>query len=151
MHIDHLGIAVPSLREVIDTFKFITSSDFCHEDEVADQKVRVASFQVGESLLEFLEPTSDESPIAKFLAKKGAGLHHVALAVDDIGEELARLKAGGMRLIDEKPRTGAHGKLIAFIHPGSTGGILVELCSSTLGPPDEPNPQNPLPGGERAG
>lgn len=129
MRIEHLGIAVPSLGEVIEKFKFILHAEHIHTEEVPEQKVRIASFDVGGSALELLEPTSDDSPIAKFLEKKGPGIHHVALAVDDVEAELERLKDAGYRLVDEVPRAGAHGLKIAFLHPGSTGGVLVELCS----------------------
>jgi methylmalonyl-CoA/ethylmalonyl-CoA epimerase len=96
-------------------------------EEVAEQKVRVAMLPIGDTRFELLEATSPESPIAKFLEKRGAGLHHVAVRVHDICETLAGLKAKGARLIDETPRTGAGGCLVAFVHPSSTGGVLLEL------------------------
>ncbi|MOA52332.1 Glyoxalase/Bleomycin resistance protein/Dioxygenase superfamily protein [compost metagenome] len=100
-----------------------------HEiEEVEDQKVRTAVFPVGESRIELLEPTSPDSPVAKFLEKRGEGIHHVALGVQDVAAALARLKAEGARLIDEAPRKGAGGAMIAFVHPKSTGGVLLELC-----------------------
>ncbi|HEX3143468.1 MAG TPA: methylmalonyl-CoA epimerase, partial [Pyrinomonadaceae bacterium] len=96
-------------------------------EEVASQKVRVAMLPVGESRIELLEATAADSPISKFLAKRGPGIHHVAFNVDDIRAALAELKSKGARLIDEEPRTGAGGCLVAFIHPSSTGGVLIEL------------------------
>ena len=95
---------------------------------VAEQKVKVAFFSVGESRVELLEPTADDSPVAKFLEKNGEGTHHVAYEVDDLVATLARLKAAGVRLIDEVPRCGAHGTRIAFLHPKASGGVLTELC-----------------------
>src|SRR3954462_15255229 len=97
-----------------------------HVEEVASWKVRVAMVPLGESRVELLEPTSDDSPISKFLAKRGPGIHHIAVRVQDIRTSLAELKAKGARLIDEEPRTGAGGCLVAFIHPSSTGGVLLE-------------------------
>jgi methylmalonyl-CoA/ethylmalonyl-CoA epimerase len=95
---------------------------------VAEQKVRVAFLVVGESRVELLEPTSPDSPVAKFLEKNGEGVHHLAYQVVDIEGTLARLKSAGVRLIDEKPRRGAHHSLIAFLHPKATGGVLTEIC-----------------------
>jgi methylmalonyl-CoA epimerase len=98
-----------------------------HTEEVASQKVRVAMLPLGECRVELLEPTSEDSPISKFLAKRGPGIHHIAVRVEDIRRSLADLKQKGARLIDEQPRTGAGGCLVAFIHPSSTGGVLLEL------------------------
>ena len=102
-------------------------------EEVPEQKVRVAMFPVGETNLEFLEPTGPESPIAKFIEKKGSGIHHVAIQVEDIDRLLADLKSRGVRLINETPVPGAGGKRIAFVHPASTGGILLELSQKKKG------------------
>ena len=99
-------------------------------EEVSGQKVRVAMLAIGESRIELLEATSDDSPISKFLAKRGPGIHHIALRVDDIQATLAELKSKGARLIDEEPRTGAGGCLVAFVHPSSTGGVLIELVEN---------------------
>ncbi|OGU00539.1 MAG: methylmalonyl-CoA epimerase, partial [Geobacteraceae bacterium GWC2_48_7] len=96
--------------------------------EVAEQKVRVAMLQVGESKIELLEPTSPDSPIAKFLEKNGPGIHHIAYEVDDIEAAIAKLTEDGMRMIDSVPRNGAHGTRIAFVHPKSSNGVLTELC-----------------------
>ncbi|MDX6528590.1 MAG: methylmalonyl-CoA/ethylmalonyl-CoA epimerase [Blastocatellia bacterium] len=99
-------------------------------EEVADQKVRVAMLPIGESRIELLEGTSDDSPIARFLEKRGPGIHHIAVRVDDIRAALANLKEKGARLIDEEPRKGAGGCLVAFVHPSSTGGVLLELVEN---------------------
>jgi len=125
--LSHIGIAVSDLNRAADVFALILNRDPDGYEEVADQKIKTAIFAAGESRLELLEGTSDDSPISKFLEKRGPGIHHLALEVDDIEAELARLKAAGIRLIDEKPRKGAEGALIAFIHPKDTAGILVEL------------------------
>lgn len=124
--IDHIGVAVPDLEKAAAIFKILGLH--AHEpEEVSDQKVFTQSFQVGDSEIELLKPTADDSPIAKYLEKKGAGIHHVAIRVKDIESEIELLKAKGIIMIDEKPRPGAGDKMIAFIHPKSTGGILIEL------------------------
>ena len=124
--IDHIGIAVPELEGAAEIFKILGLK--AHEpEEVAEQRVYTQSFQAGENEIELLKPTSDDSPIAKFLEKKGTGIHHVAIRVENIENEIAVLMEKGIRMIDEKPRPGAGGKMIAFIHPKSTGGILIEL------------------------
>lgn len=125
--IDHIGVAVKSLESVKELFKEVFGEEPAFEEEVADQKVKVAGFKVGESNIEFLEPTNEESPIAKYMEKKGEGLHHLAINVDDVQATLNTMKEKGVRLIDEKPRVGAEGKLIAFAHPKSLHGILLEL------------------------
>jgi len=125
--ISHIGVAVSDLDAATAAFKILLDDDVECIEEVADQKVRTAIFGVGESRIELLIGTADDSPIAKYLEKKGAGIHHVCLVVDDLTAELQRLKTAGIRLIDETPRQGAEGKLIAFVHPKSTAGILVEL------------------------
>lgn len=126
--IDHLGVAVQSLEEAIPFYRDNLGMTFQGTEEVAEQKVRVAFLQIGESKIELLEPTAEDSPIAKFLEKNGSGIHHIAYEVENIEEALADLEAKGTRLIDSTPRNGAHGARIAFIHPKSTGGILTELC-----------------------
>ena len=126
--IDHLGIAVPDLEQAKATYEILTGSTVSHEEIVADQKVRVAFFDVGESRLELLEATDEESPIARYLKKNPrGGLHHICVQVEDIEATLERYRAAGVRLIDERPRPGAHGCLVAFIHPAATGGVLLEL------------------------
>jgi methylmalonyl-CoA/ethylmalonyl-CoA epimerase len=127
MKIHHLGIAVDSLKAAVPLFEKLLGRLPDSEEVVEDQKVRVAVFQVGENRLELLEATSPDSPIARFLAQRGQGLHHVALAVDDLEGTLRKLESGGMRLIDRVPRSGAGNKRIAFLHPSNTAGVLIEL------------------------
>ncbi len=126
--INHIGIAVKSLEESIPFYRDQLSMPFGGIEEVAEQKVRVAMLKVGESKIELLEPTSDDSPVAKFIEKNGPGIHHLAYEVADIEAAIARLMAEGARMIDEKPRAGAHGTRIAFVHPKSSNGVLTELC-----------------------
>lgn len=126
--INHIGIAVKSLDETVPFYRDNLGMAFAGIEEVAEQKVRVAMLQVGESKIELLEPTSDDSPVAKFMEKNGAGVHHVAYEVADIESAIARMLANGARMIDEKPRNGAHGTRIAFVHPKSSNGVLTELC-----------------------
>ena len=126
--INHIGIAVKSLEESIPFYRDQLSMPFAGIEEVAEQKVRVAMLQVGESKIELLEPTSDDSPVAKFIEKSGPGIHHLAYEVEDIEAAIVRLMADGARMIDEKPRNGAHGTRIAFVHPKSSNGVLTELC-----------------------
>ena len=126
--IDHLGIAVRSIDEASRLYREALGLECRGTEEIPDQKVRVVFFQVGEVRIELLEPTADDSPIARFLARNGPGLHHVAYLVEDLPATLAALKAAGVRLIDEKPRAGAHGMKIAFAHPKSTDGVLTEFC-----------------------
>lgn len=128
--INHIGIAVRSIEASTPFYRDALGMAFEGTEEVAEQKVRVAFFAVGESRIELLEPTADDSPVAKFLEKNGEGIHHLAYEVADLPAELARLKNEGVRLIDETPRKGAHGTLIAFLHPKGTGGVLTELCQS---------------------
>jgi len=125
--LSHIGIAVSSLQDAVEAFSLIFGDQPDAYDEVADQKIKTAIFAAGDSRVELLEATSADSPIAKFLDKRGPGIHHMAVEVDDLVGELARLKKAGVRLIDETPRVGAEGALIAFIHPKSTAGILIEL------------------------
>ncbi len=127
MKIDHLGIATNSINEALDFWRDGLELEHVHTETVEDQKVRVAMLPIGETKIELLEPTSPDSPIQKFLDKRGGGMHHLAIEVDDIKEKLAELKSNGARLIDEEPRIGAGGCLIAFVHPKSTQGVLLEL------------------------
>lgn len=129
--IDHIGIAVKSIEESMRFYREGLAIGEPHREEVPSQKVRTASFRLGDSALELLEPTDPGSPIAGFIEKKGPGIHHVALRVDKIEAALDRLRGLGFRLIDEKPRTGAGGKRIAFLHPSAAGGVLIELCENT--------------------
>jgi methylmalonyl-CoA/ethylmalonyl-CoA epimerase len=125
--IDHIGIAVGDLDASLAFFRDALGLDLDAPEDVHSQRVRAHFLQAGEAAIELVEPTADDSPIAKFVAKRGPGIHHVALRVDDIAAALAELKAKGVRLIDETPRPGAHHSLVAFIHPASTHGVLVEL------------------------
>ena len=125
--LDHVGIAVGNLADSLKFFCDTLGLEVEPPEDIASQRVRAHFIPVGDATLEMLEPTADDSPIAKFVAKRGPGLHHVALRVDDIVAALAELKARGIRLIDETPRPGAHGSLVAFIHPSSAHGVLVEL------------------------
>lgn len=127
--IDHLGIAVRSLDETIPYYEKTLGLKCEHREEVPSQKVRTAFFEVGEVHLELLEPTSPDSPIAKFLEKNGEGVHHVAFASSDIRAQLRDAASSGAKLIHEQPFEGAGGKLVAFLHPKSTHGVLTEFCS----------------------
>ena len=127
MKIEHIGIATRALGDALDFWQGILGLEVEHTEDVATQRVRVAMLPLGESQIELLEATSPDSPIAKFIEKRGPGIHHVAIRVDDIQAELAKLKEKGARLIDETPRVGAGGCLVAFIHPSSANGVLLEL------------------------
>jgi len=126
--INHIGVAVKSLEASIPFYRDVLGMAFEGTEEVAEQKVRVAFLSVGESRIELLEATSDDSPVAKFLEKNGEGVHHIAYQVDDLEAVLENLKNQGVRLIDETPRRGAHDTKIAFLHPKASGGVLTELC-----------------------
>ena len=126
--IDHIGIAVKSLDEALPFYRDNLGMSFAGIEEVVEQKVRVAMLVIGESKIELLEPTSADSPLARFLEKNGPGIHHLAYEVEDIEAAIARLMSEGARMIDEKPRSGAHGTRIAFVHPKSSLGVLTELC-----------------------
>lgn len=130
MKINHLGIATKGIDEALEFWSDALGLENIHTEVVKDQKVRVAMLPIGESRVELLEPTSDDSPISKFLEKRGGGIHHIAVEVDDIEASLAKLKAQGMRLIDESPRIGAEGCLVAFVHPAASGGVLLELVQT---------------------
>ena len=125
--IDHIGIAVKNIDEALDFWESSLGLKCTGRETVEEQKVTTAFLPVNESEIELLEATSEESPIAKFIEKKGDGVHHIAFRVDDLEACLAELKANGVKLIDETPRKGAGGAMIAFIHPKATGGILLEL------------------------
>ena len=126
--IDHLGIAVHSIDDASRFYRDALGLECTGTEEVTDQKVRVAFFPLGEVRIELLEPTAADSPIARFLEKKGPGLHHVAYRVEDLPATLAALKSAGIRLIHDTPQDGAHGMKIAFAHPSSTAGVLTEFC-----------------------
>jgi methylmalonyl-CoA/ethylmalonyl-CoA epimerase len=127
MKIHHLGIAVESLQAAVPVFEKLLGHAPESEEVVEDQKVRLAIFKLGGSRIELLEATSTDSPIARFLAQRGQGIHHVALAVSDLAKALQQLERGGVRLIDRQPRLGAGKERIAFLHPSSTAGVLIEL------------------------
>lgn len=126
--ISHVGIAVASIEEAAPFYRDVLGMEFEGTEVVAEQKVKVAFFVVGESRIELLEPTGPDSPVAKFLEKNGPGVHHIAYEVTGLEQQLTNLKAAGVRLIDEAPRTGAHSSRIAFLHPKASGGVLTELC-----------------------
>ncbi len=129
-HIEHLGIAVNKLEEVIPFYEKLLGTKCYSIEEVADQKVKTAFFKIGQTKIELLEPTSPESPIAKFIEKNGGrgGVHHVAFAVEGLQGQLDEAAEMGIQLIDKQPRKGAEGLNIAFLHPKSTHGVLTELC-----------------------
>jgi len=127
-HIEHIGIAVSNLENSISLFENIFGLKCYKIEEVADQKVRTAFFMVGQTKIELLESTDTEGPIGKFIEKKGEGIHHIAFAVENIEERLIEAEKSGIRLIDSKPRKGAEGLDIAFLHPKSTSGVLIEIC-----------------------
>jgi methylmalonyl-CoA/ethylmalonyl-CoA epimerase len=126
--ISHLGIAVKDLASSEALFTKLLGDDHVHHEEVEDQGVNIASFKVGETIIELTASIRADSAIAKFIEKRGEGIHHLALEVDDVASELTRLKAEGIELIDDTPKLGAHEMLIAFLHPKSTNGVLIELC-----------------------
>jgi methylmalonyl-CoA/ethylmalonyl-CoA epimerase len=128
LKIDHLGIAVNSIDEGKNFWSGMLGLDFEGTETVSEQKVTTAFFPVGESEVELLESTAPDGPVAKYIEKKGQGIQHVAFRVENIEEALEELKAKGVKLIDETPRKGAGGAKIAFLHPKSTSGVLVELC-----------------------
>lgn len=128
--INHIGIAVRSIDEAASFYGGSLAMQSEGVEEVAAQKVKVAFFTVGESRVELLEPTSPDSPVAKFLEKNGPGIHHIAYEVADLATAIADMQAKGAVMIDREPRKGAHGALIAFVHPKSSGGVLTELCQA---------------------
>lgn len=127
-HIEHIGIAVKSLAESIPYYENVLGLKCYNIEEVADQKVKTAFFKIGEVKIELLESTDPEGTIAKFIEKKGEGVHHIAFAVEGVSEALADAESKGIKLIDKAPRKGAEGLNIAFLHPKSTMGVLTELC-----------------------
>ncbi|MBL7717299.1 MAG: methylmalonyl-CoA epimerase [Flavipsychrobacter sp.] len=126
--IEHLGIAVKELAKSIPLFEQLLNTPCYKTEEVASEGVNTAFFQVGDSKIELLEATKPESPIAKFIDKKGEGIHHIAFDVENIEAEMKRLQALGFELLNETPKRGADNKLVCFLHPKSTNGVLVELC-----------------------
>lgn len=130
LRIDHIAIVVPELEGALDFWQHSLGLPLEHQEELPEQETLIAMMPVGESEVELLEPTSETSGMAKFLDRRGPGLHHVCFEVDDIEATLADLKANGIRLINQEPVLGAGGRRIAFIHPKSASGVLVELVES---------------------
>ncbi len=126
--IEHLGIAVKELAKSIPLFEQLLNTSCYKTEEVASEGVNTAFFQIGDSKVELLEATKPDSPIAKFLDKKGEGIHHIAFDVENIEAEMKRLQALGFELLNETPKRGADNKLVCFLHPKSTNGVLIELC-----------------------
>ncbi|MEX0890967.1 MAG: methylmalonyl-CoA epimerase [Gemmatimonadota bacterium] len=129
--VDHIAVAVASIEEALPAFEQISGARGSPPEEVPAQQVRVAFVGTGAGRLELLEPTAPDSPVARFLARRGPGLHHVAYRVPDVAAALAQLAAGGAELIDHEPRPGAHGRRMAFVHPRSAGGVLIELVEDS--------------------
>ena len=128
-NIDHLGIAVKSIEKARNFYENVLGLSCENIEEVESQKVRTAFFKIGETHIELLEPTADDSPIAKFIESRGEGIHHISYKTDDIDEQLARAAGEGCKLIHEKPIMGAGGKQVAFLHPKSSHGVLTEFCA----------------------
>ncbi|WP_191565277.1 methylmalonyl-CoA epimerase [Metabacillus idriensis] len=126
--VDHIGVAVRSISQVLPFYERTLGLKLEGIESVEEQKVKVAFLKIGNTKIELLEPTSDESPVAKFIEKRGEGIHHLALGVDDIKKRIEELKENGIKMIDETPRNGAGGASIAFLHPKAANGVLVELC-----------------------
>ncbi|MFD2517331.1 methylmalonyl-CoA epimerase [Salinimicrobium flavum] len=134
--IEHIGIAVKDLEAAGKIYETLLNTDCYKTEKVKSEGVETAFYQVGESKIELLGATTKESPIAKFLEKKGEGIHHIAFAVDDIKAEMERLKGEGYVLLNEEPKKGADNKLVAFLHPKSANGVLVELCQEIVEEPE---------------
>ncbi|MBN6188465.1 methylmalonyl-CoA epimerase [Aneurinibacillus sp. BA2021] len=132
--IEHIGIAVKNLDEAVQFYTQILGLKLIGFETVESEKVRVAFLEIGETHIELLEPTSEESAIAKFIEKKGQGIHHIALKVDNQEERLAKLKEAGVKLISDTPKLGAHNNMVAFLHPKATQGVLLELCQKAETP-----------------
>jgi methylmalonyl-CoA/ethylmalonyl-CoA epimerase len=130
MHVDHIGIAVENLEEAVKTYEKLLDGKCYKRETVEEQKVETAFFQTGQSKVELLGATDPDSVIAKYLAKQGEGMHHVAFEVEDIHMELDRLRNEGFTVLTEEPKRGADNKLVAFVHPKDNNGVLVELCQS---------------------
>lgn len=128
LKIEHLGIAVSSIAQSNSLFEKLLGAAAYKTEEVVSEGVLTSFFQIGESKIELLEATRADSPIAKFIEKKGEGIHHIAFAVDDIRAEMRRLQAEGFQLLNEEPKPGADNKLVCFLHPKGTNGVLIELC-----------------------
>jgi len=138
--IDHIGIAVSRLEDHLALYRDVLMLEFLGIEEVAEQKVRTAIFRIGEVKIELLEATQPDSPIARFIEKRGEGLHHIAYRTNHIGQEIKNFKEKGLAMLDELPRIGAHQMQIAFIHPQSSGKVLTEICQN----PQQSQPQERL-------
>ncbi len=134
LKIEHLGIAVKNLAEAIPLYEQLLNTPCYKTEEVATEGVNTAFFATGDAKIELLEATKNDSPIAKFIDKKGPGIHHVAFEVENIGAEMKRLQALGFELLNDVPKNGADNKLVCFLHPKTTGGVLVELCQEKNNP-----------------
>lgn len=134
MRISHIGIAVSDLMDAMNKYGALFGNNDPHRERVDEQMVEVASYPVGDAIVELTAATDDQSPIAKFIARRGEGIHHIAFEVENIERELDRLRSSGARLINERPREGAHDMLIAFVHPSSFNGVLLELCQKKSAP-----------------
>lgn len=141
--VDHIGVAVPDLEAAIAAFTALFGTGPESVEDVPDQKVRTAFFAAGDTRVELLWPLADDSPISSFLAQRGAAIHHICFEVPNLERALEDCKQKGLRLIDATPRIGAHGKRIAFLHPGSTAGILIELCELPRPTGCDPHPRAP--------
>jgi len=130
--IEHIGIAVKDLEKANNLYAQLFGKAHYKVEEVASEGVNTSFFKVGENKIELLEATNNNSAIAKFIEKKGEGIHHIAFEVDDIEKEIFRLKSEGFKVINEKPKQGADNKLVAFLHPKSTNGVLIELCQEII-------------------
>jgi len=128
LKVDHIGIAVKSISEALKLYEEVLGIKCEGVEEVSEQKVKTAFLPIGDTEIELLESTSPDGPVAKFIEKRGEGIHHIAFRVENIEEALRELKEKGIALIDEKPRKGAGGARIAFLHPKSTSGVLIEIC-----------------------
>ena len=130
--IEHIGIAVKSIKNSNDLFEKLFGESHYKIEDVESEGVKTSFFKVGENKIELLEATNKKSPIAKFIDKKGEGIHHIAFDVDDIEKEIKRLKKEGFMVLNEKPKKGADNKLVAFLHPKSANGVLIELCQERI-------------------
>ncbi len=130
-NVDHIGIAVNDLEAAVEIYRDLLGLELQGEEIVADQKVRVAKLTAGDDTIELLEATEEDSPVGRFVARRGPGIHHICLSVDDIEATLKKFRDRGMRLIDEEPRIGAGGHRIAFVHPASSSGVLIELSEKS--------------------
>jgi methylmalonyl-CoA epimerase len=137
MKIDHIAIAVERLEDIMKAYGSLPGVSFQESGEMASEGVRIANFRAGGVSLEFMEPLGDDSPVARFLQKKGSGIHHIAFEVSNLEEWVRVLKAAGVRLVNDAPRAGWGGRQIVFVHPASAGGVLIELCEYRRGIDDE--------------